>query len=415
MRRVALLAAVLLAGCGDSQPTPTNGLQPPVEGRPAPEARAEIGRLLTRRADALEASDAGAYASTSTGAQRAADRTALRNRRGLPLRDLDYDITSADVGKQRAVLRGTQSYAIPGGGTFSAQRRIVAVREDGGWRVAREGSARDRFPWEVEPYAESRAEHFTILAPVGIDLGVLATQLEQARDALGARLTKPELRPRHLVVVARDPESAQRLTAFIRGTGSLAAITDAKVRDAGPAKQVREVVSLRLLVVQSNFAQLAPEEQLQVLTHELTHAALTRVTSGRTPAWLNEGIALYLSGDRRVRESAELIAGADGAARRALTLTALSGPDAIARLAGDEQTAAYAYASAAAHYVADRFGERRLLRLYQAFNDPQITGDGGPETVDAATRATLRRPLGVLERDLRRWIVTRAVVDPLAP
>jgi hypothetical protein len=44
-----------------------------------------------------------------------------------------------------------------------------------------------------------------------------------------------------------------------------------------------------------------------------------------------------------------------------------------------------------------------------------VPGDGGVETADAALRAALDRPLARLERDLRRWIVTRAVVAPLSP
>ena len=416
-RAAALLAAVaLIAGCGDDKPDAKPDTPPPAGGRPAPDAREQLGELLTRRAEAFERGDVAAYAATAVGAQRRADRTAARNRRGLPIRDYDYHIDAADVGRSRAVLRGSASYALGKGERFSAQRRIVAVLRGGEWAVAREASRRDRFPWEIEPYRAERLEYFTVLAPADLDLGALPGALATARDALRARLTKPELRPRYLVVVARDGESAERLTTFIRGTDRLAAITDAKVRDDGPAKQVDQVISLRLLVVQSAFAALGPDEQQQVLVHELTHAALTPVTSGRTPAWLNEGIALLLSGDRRVGQAADLVAGGQGgSARRSLTLTGLSEPDAIARLSGESQTAAYAYASAAAHYVADRFGERRLLRLYEAFNDPRIRGQDAARTTDAATRATLRRPLAVLERDLRRWIVTRAVVEPFAP
>ena len=98
--------------------------------------------------------------------------------------------------------------------------------------------------------------------------------------------------------------------------------------------------------------------------------------------------------------------------RRSLTLTALSQPDAIGRLSGKAQSAAYAYASAAAFYINDRFGRRKLLRLYDAFNREALAGEG-PELADQAVRAVLGMPLTRLERDLRRWIVTRAVVDSL--
>ena len=97
---------------------------------------------------------------------------------------------------------------------------------------------------------------------------------------------------------------------------------------------------------------------------------------------------------------------------RTLTLTGLSAPGAIARLDGDGQSAAYAYSSAAAFYIAERFGRKRFLRLYDAFNDPKLTEPEGAELTAAAVRSTLGISLLELERDLRRWIVTRAVVDP---
>ena len=42
-------------------------------------------------------------------------------------------------------------------------------------------------------------------------------------------------------------------------------------------------------------------------------------------------------------------------------------------------------------------------------------GKPGAALVDAAVRRVLHEPLVRLERDLRLWIVTRAVVAPLAP
>ena len=53
--------------------------------------------------------------------------------------------------------------------------------------------------------------------------------------------------------------------------------------------------------------------------------------------------------------------------------------------------------------------------LYDALNEESLRGEGGPELGDRAVRRTLGIRLMKLERDLRRWIVTRAVVDPFAP
>ncbi|MDP9384542.1 MAG: basic secretory family protein, partial [Actinomycetota bacterium] len=205
-----------------------------------------------------------------------------------------------------------------------------------------------------------------------------------------------------LVVVARRARDARALTSDIRGVGSLAAITDSRVRELGPAKRAVEVISQRLLVVWPVFRGADAEARTRVVTHELTHAALAGVTSGRTPGWLVEGIALYVSDDRRTAEAAQALQTAVPAARP--SLARLGDPDSIARTSGESQSRAYAYSSAAAHYIAERFGERGLLRFYEAFNDESIRGrPGEPRTTDRVARKTLGIPLRRLERDLRAW------------
>ena len=190
------------------------------------------------------------------------------------------------------------------------------------------------------------------------------------------------------------------MTAGIRGVATLAAISDTAVREQGPAEQVAQVASQRLLIVWPEFAPLDPAGRLRVVAHELTHAALAGDTSGRTPSWLVEGAALYVSGDRRVDEAARRVAGGAN-----LTLTGLSSPDAIARLGGEGQSAGYSYASAAAFYLVERYGRARFFELYDAFNKESLRGAAGPDLVDHATRQVLGISLLRLERDLRRWIV----------
>ena len=134
-----------------------------------------------------------------------------------------------------------------------------------------------------------------------------------------------------------------------------------------------------------------------MVTHELTHAALAPLTSGRTPAWLTEGVAMYVSGDAappRPRSSPRLRVPTLRRAERA-------GRDRPARRA-TRSGAAYAYASAAAFCIADRYGRgaaaRALRRLQPAATCAGRAGD------PALTDAAVRRVLGAaepLERDLR--------------
>jgi hypothetical protein len=423
VRRLAALAVLVagLAGCsggGDGDDNSPGGTS--ARGTSAPEKpsdEAQLTALLERRARALQAGSPRRYAATATGAQRARDRTAARNAAGLPLRRVGLEPRSIDLDGRRAVLNVRARYAIAGiRGHFESDRTLRARRTSRGWRIASSTSRRSHQPWEIARYTAARTPHFTILAPAALGIDGLETALEGGYERMRDVLVSGVLRRRYLVVVPQSAADARRMTTGIRGVASLAAISDSAVREEGPADRVVQVASQRLLVLWPAFAPLDADGRARVITHELTHAALAGRTSGRTPGWLQEGIALYVSGDRRVGAAARFVAGDAGrVSRRALTLTGLSAPGAIGRLGGEGQSAAYAYSSAASFYIAERFGRKRFLRLYGAFNDPKLAEPDGPELTAAAVERTLGIGLLELERDLRRWIVTRAVVDPLAP
>src|SRR5215210_2873167 len=420
MPAAALLAALALAACGGgSSGGSGSGGSPSSRPPPRDGDATKLEQLMRRRAAALQAGRVRAYAATAIGRQRGRDREAARNARALDLRGVALAVDSADVAGRRARLRVRSVYGIRGvDGSFAAERRITAVKTAHGWRVRSETSRRERHPWEVGRVVERRSRHFVVIAPRGLDTDAAGLQdaLEEGYARMGEVLKRPKLRPRYLVVVAGGASAARALTERIRGVEGLAAISDSEVRETGPARRVTEVPSQRLLVVWPPFSSLDAAGRRRVVTHELTHAALAGVTSGRTPAWLLEGVALYVSEDRRVGDAARLVAGgAAESARRSLTLTGLSRPEGIARLSGAAQEAAYTYASAAAFYIVARYGRDRYLKLYDSFNDEDVPGRAGADLTDSAVRRTLGVSLFALERDLRRWIVTRATVSPGAP
>jgi len=409
---VALSVAFAVSACGGASKPPE--ASKPEEratssGSPrkaaAPSDTDQIESLLAARAEALGRGDAQAYAATATGAQRVRDHRAARRTRGLGVVRTRFAPSSMTVGRRRADLRGRSVYGLSGlTGRFSGARRLVAVKTRTGWRIARESSRRERHPWELGRFTRTRSDHFVVLAPAGLALGDLTGTLEAGYGALRTALRSGRLRRRYLVVVAGSAAQATRLTRGIRGVKSLAAITDSHVRESGPALRPDGVVSQRLVIVWPTLRDLDPESRVRIVTHELAHAALAGVTSGRTPSWLVEGIALFASGDRRVAEAASELTGP-----RPPSLARLEEPDAIARLSGARQGESYALASAAAHYLVERFGQADLLRLYESFNDETILGNPGESTtIDRALRKTLGISLRRLERDLRRWVLTSA-------
>ncbi len=370
-----------------------------------------LERLLDRRAAALGRGDARALARTSVGRQRSRDRRDARRIRGLGVHRVRLDAQGGDVRRDRLRLDARLRYGVRGiSGQFVARQSLLVQWTGKDWRVRSQSARRGQVPWTVAPQRRVRTKHFVVWAPRSLDLaaGGLVDALEAGYARMREVLARGRLRRRYLVVVAGDARQARALTAQIRGVASLAAITDTELRLEGPAERVVEVASQRLLVIWSSFVSVGPEGRATVVAHELTHAAVARSTSGRTPAWLVEGLALYVSADDRSAQAAALVL--EGATPDALTLTGLSDPDIIGTLGGDRQNAAYAYSSAAALYIAERYGQDALLDLYDAFNEESLKGAGGdPRLTDRATRRVLRIPLRRLERDLREWVLTRGI------
>ncbi len=350
-----------LAGCGGKkaapEPAPTATAKPPSD-------RELIGRALRGRAVAASAG-------------------------GLGLRHPRWKLEAVRVRGDRARVRARLSYGVRGvRGDFGSAASFKARRRGGGWRLRSLPAKRDREPWQVDDYERTRSSHFVIFSPQGITppVDALEAGYERLEDALTA-----DLRRRYLVVVARDDGHARQLTRSITGLESLTAITDTQIRVRGRALRVVAVRSQRLIIVLPAF--LAAADQPQVIAHELTHAALAPTTSGRVPAWLVEGVALYASGDDRRDEYASLAT--------VPTLAGLSAPDAIAHVRGDDQRAAYATASAAAFTIGDRYGSDALLKLIRAYSRTSLRGRrGDPELTDRVFRRVLGTSLTALQRTL---------------
>ena len=414
--RSILLLVILLGAAGGAAylSTQTTQKEQPARerGEVAKPGRLErLQQMLDRRAAALGKADARAFAATATGAQRGRDRRSARRVRGLGVHAVRLQAEGGDVRRDRLTLNAQLSYRVRGiSGRFNARQRLTLQWNGRDWRVRDASARRGQLAWDVGPQRRIRTPHFVLWAPPGVDPAAagLPDALEAGYVRMRGVLARGRLRKRYLVVVAGDARQARALTDMIRGVASLAAITDTEVRQEGPAQRVVEVASQRLLVIWPSFVSIGPEARGTVVAHELTHAAVARSTSGRTPAWLVEGLALYVSGDERSAEAAQLMLGGSGPG--APSLGKLSDPDVIARLDGEAQNAAYAYSSAAAFYIGERYGQDALLELYDAFNDDSLKGPGGdPRLTDAATRRVLRVRLRDLERELRQWIAGRGL------
>ncbi|MET8989878.1 hypothetical protein ABZW49_30890 [Nonomuraea wenchangensis] len=210
-----------------------------------------------------------------------------------------------------------------------------------------------------------------------VSLAELARLADTAALRVGTVLGEP-VRP--LVVVPASAAEAARLA----GTGpidGLAALADGD----------------RVLVVPEVFARLNPTGRDVVLAHELTHIA---AGTDRLPVWLYEGFADYVGyrdSGLPVRTAAAELADEVRAGRLPAELP---GPAAFAADGSDPAGLARAYQEAwlACRFLADRFGEGTLVRLYREARvdgaDRALAGLGlSTATLTARWRAYVREQL----------------------
>ena len=386
------------------------GVQAPATARVTAGMAADeqaIAALVRRRAESLAGGRTAAYSAPATGARRRRDAADARRADRIGVRAVRVERLRVRIRGGRAVAPIRLSYRLdrlPGRWTYARVLRLR--RTERGWRVAAVRSRALRPPWELAGYRRIDARHFSVFAPRGVDPAEVALEatLEQAHATIRRRLPGRTAR-RYPVFVADNFDDMAAMTPGIRDVGRLIAITDLSVRTSGPAQRVTEVVGARILIPWPSFRALDPATRERVLTHELAHAVLAPATSGRAPAWLQEGIALYVSGDRRTATAAaSLPATAGASSRRSSALARLARPDAMAALAGRELSAAYALSSSTAHYIAATFGSDTLLDLLAAFGDESLEGGPGRSLTDRATRRVLGIGVRRLERDVGTWL-----------
>jgi hypothetical protein len=396
--------AILAAGCGGGgseagqekdklSPEAQEALDELDANTSEPDPAADIEQLLGERAQALAAEDGDALSATADGRQRARDRVTARRAKRLQIERVRIvaDELETDGGRGEALV--TMSYRVRGmRRPFYTRRELVLRKRSVGWRVSRDKPRAESLPWEVAAFEVTRAPHVILLADPSVDPAPLRAGLVRAYREIRRNLPARDLPRDVLVIAARDDAQAERLTGRIaRGVIALANVRV----DFGPEPtlEVERVLEQRLIVLDSRWRALPPEEQQSTLVHEMTHTALNPDTSGRTPPWLIEGVAMYVSGDDRTEEARLRAAGAGPTT----TLRKLCKPNSIFRLSGSAQGAAYAWSSGAAQAIVDQSGTEGLFRLYDAFNDDKYDGRTCAATTDRVMRRTIDMSLARLE------------------
>ena len=130
----------------------------------------------------------------------------------------------------------------------------------------------------------------------------------------------------------------------------------------------------------------------RVLRHELAHSFINKLSAGRCPIWLHEGIAQLmepksLGGDGR--QLAQLFK-----SQRNIPLNMLEGS--FMGLSGAQAYVAYAESLAAVSYINDSYGMSDIQRILQRLSEGSST--------EAALRTTIHSDYGQLESEVGKYL-----------
>lgn len=363
---LCLLLLVALVGCG---------------GKPATDsARAEVQRVLDRRATAVLDRDEAAFVRTGA-------LSWFENLTAVPLADWSYRVTALHRTGSAATADAELSYRVQGydRAPVTVGRTLTLSLDAGGqWYVDSERPAQKSAQqlWDQGEVMAVRGEHSLVLGVgrSGEELHSYADLADRAvpavSDAWGTDW------PRHVVVLV--PRSLEGMAGLLGSPASsyrgIAAVTTGET--GAPA----EAPADRIIVNPDAYGVLGSVGKQVVLTHETTHVATRAHTTPATPLWLSEGYADWVgyrgSGRTPVQAAPELW---DAATEGRLPAALPSDRD--FGFSGDAAELARAYEGGwmACRMIAERWGEVRLGEFYRAVGAHQQR----PGAVEDAMRKVL--------------------------
>lgn len=150
----------------------------------------------------------------------------------------------------------------------------------------------------------------------------------------------------------------------------------------------------KLRIPISGLSSMTPE-LAHVLKHELAHSFINKLSGGRCPPWLHEGIAQFLEPKNLGGNGHQLALLFK--AQHEIPLNVLEGS--FLQFSGSQAYLAYAESLAAVSYINDSYGMSDVQRILERLSQGNST--------EAALRATIHSDYGQFEQDLGRYLADK--------
>lgn len=286
--------------------------------------------------------------------------------------------------------------------------QFVVARHGDEWRLVGDAEALGREPpptqmWElpglqVADTATSGGTSVVASYPrTTPTVATLRRELPGAVDAVSAFWGESWDRRAVVVATATDDQFTALVPDGRAATGTAAAATVHSSVDL-----VQRTATGQRIILTPTARDLAPPTLAVVLRHELTHVAARTSTALDAPLWITEGVAEYVGRKGTYTRFADAAPDLTAAVRAGAIP---AGTPADADFAMDGQTSQVAYQSAwsLAAYVADRFDEARLKKMYVG-----VAASALPAAQDAAITSSLGLTRAELVDGWQRWLARQA-------
>ena len=415
-----------LAGAGDRGRGPA--MRPGGQPGPAPQPTvltgklAEIQGFLERRAEALLQGDRTGFLAAVDG--EADSGFAERQRRlfdgfqQLPLLDYRLDVsldvfgelTSSEVrarygdDAQPTVLHVEERYQLREYDPQTALEDLFLtfVRRPAGWRVVSDSDLDDltlysgRLLWEFGPVVTRESEHFLYLSHPDL-AGAGDTVLSAAERALDRVADVWPLAFRRKVLILAPSES-EELVRIIQAQFDVDVFV-AFAYSGLDRDRTWDLVGHRIILHWDNFSAQSDAVQQSILTHELLHIATRELSGPFVPAFVDEGVAEWVTTDAStlllsIRVSA-------GTFDRRL-------PQDHEFITGDNDDIVNSYQESYSfiRYADERFGARAVAEFYRRLGHSRVAPGTWRYHVDRAMRGAFGVGFGQLQRRWAEWVVS---------
>jgi hypothetical protein len=276
---------------------------------------------------------------------------------------------------------------------------LTFVRRPGGWRVISDTDLDDltmysgRLLWEFGPIVTRESDHFLYVSHPDLD-GVADTILAAAERALDRVSGVWPLSFRRKVVILAPSES-EELVRIIQAQFDVDVFVAFAYSGLDRDHQW-DLVGHRIILHWDNFSAQSDQVQQSILTHELLHIATRELSGPFVPAFVDEGVAEWVTTDASTLLLAIRVSAGTFDRRLPLDHEFITGDN-------EDIVNSYQESYSFIRYADDRFGPRAVADFYRRLGRPRVAPGTWRYHVDRAMLGAFGLGFGQLQRRWAEW------------